>query len=54
MKQKCYEFYCEKRKCKIGDGMCCFTCEQHERPDDWREMKKCKHERVISEYEREV
>ena len=54
MKQKCYEFYCEKKKRNIGNGMCCFTCQQIERPDNFLEMKKCKHEKVIGEYEREV
>ena len=52
MKQKCYEFFCERLNKKIGDGMCCFDCWYCERSED--PTKKCKHERVIQEYEREV
>ncbi len=54
MKQKCYDYYCEKKQRAIGDGICCFVCEEFERPDNPFELKKCKHERVIGEFIREV
>lgn len=54
MKQKCYVFYCEKLKQNIGDGMQCFTCKKFEKPDSAFELKKCKHEKVIIEYSREI
>lgn len=52
MKQKCYEYYCEKKQRNIGTGMCCFDCKLFERT--WEVGKKCKHERVTREYERDV
>ena len=52
MKQKAYEIFCERLNQNIGDGLCCFTCWYCERSENPR--KKCKHERIIREYIREV
>lgn len=52
MEQKCYEYYCNILKKEIGLGMRCFNCEHFERSET--ADKKCKHEKVIRTYTREV
>ena len=52
MKQKVCEFYCEKRKKNIGDGLTCFVCTDIVRSTKPEQM--CVYERTIREYEREV
>lgn len=54
MEQQCYNFYCDKLEVYIGSGFCCFTCKFFKRPDDFSEMKKCKFERVVDEFVKDV
>ena len=53
MKQKCYEFYCMKKKRNIGMGWCCKECKEIELPEKY-DGRICVYEKTVREYTREV
>lgn len=54
MKQTYYRMRCKLRKIGIGEGLCCFSCKNLERPKDSKSKKMCEHEEILETCYRDV